>query len=275
VTLAGPASGPAPASAHERHGNAAPALARAPVGATAIVPTVAAAASAAALTTETVVVVLADVAPASRLWGYARFLFGRYALPRVAGLRFSRVLGAGHEGGFGLRPSVSRQGLLCAFEDADSATRFVESPFVQRLRERSRESLVAVLRAYSCRGSWGGRPLALSVAPPAEGPVAALTRASIRPSRALQFWRNAPPAEESLARATGCALAVGLGEAPLLRQATFSVWESVAAMDAYARTGAHLAAIRASHAGGYFSESMFVRFVPVAIGGTWRARAYG
>jgi hypothetical protein len=224
---------------------------------------------------ETVVLLLAEIPPAARPWGYARFLFGRYLLARVPGLRFARVLGSGHDGGFGLRPSVSRQGLLCAFADGERARAFLDSPFVDDFRAHARELLSATLRAYSCRGSWGGHRLAIAAGVPADGPVAALTRASIRPARAIEFWRKAPPAEVSLATAEGCRLAVGLGEAPLLRQATFTVWDSVAAMDAYARTGAHLAAIRASHEGGYFTESMFVRFVPVALRGTWKGVAHG
>jgi spheroidene monooxygenase len=85
----------------------------------------------------------------------------------------------------------------------------------------------------------------------------------------------APPAQVSLEGAPGCRFAVGLGEAPLLRQATFSLWDSVAAMDAYARSGAHLAAIRAAHKERYFSESMFVRFVPLALQGSWRGQPLG
>jgi quinol monooxygenase YgiN len=78
-----------------------------------------------------------------------------------------------------------------------------------------------------------------------------------------------------LERAEGCLLAMGLGEAPLLRQATFSVWESQAAMDAYARSGAHQEAIRASVQDDWFSESMFVRFVPLQLSGRWKGRHYG
>ena len=75
--------------------------------------------------------------------------------------------------------------------------------------------------------------------------------------------------------AAGCALAIGMGEAPLLRQATFSLWENTAAMDAYARTGAHLDAIRAAWKHEFFSESMFVRFAPIALQGQWKGRDYG
>ena len=117
--------------------------------------------------------------------------------------------------------------------------------------------------------------MAVTAQADAGAPVAALTRASIRPSRALAFWRHSPASEAALAGAPGCRLAVGLGEAPVLRQATFSLWSDTAAMDAYARSGAHQEAIRASYAGDYFSESMFVRFVPLAVSGQWQGRRLG
>lgn len=85
----------------------------------------------------------------------------------------------------------------------------------------------------------------------------------------------AAPAERSLEQAPGCLLAAGVGEAPLLRQATFSVWDSLASMDAYARHGAHLQAIQAAHRERYFTESMFVRFVPSGMRGTWKGRCHG
>jgi spheroidene monooxygenase len=45
-------------------------------------------------------------------------------------------------------------------------------------------------------------------------------------------------------------------------------------MDAYARSGAHRDAIHAALAGGWFSESMFVRFVPVLLQGCWHGRQH-
>ncbi|MFM9917879.1 MAG: hypothetical protein ACKVOX_18925 [Rhizobacter sp.] len=115
----------------------------------------------------------------------------------------------------------------------------------------------------------------VSTSEPAYGPIAALTRASIRPRLARAFWRQAPLTQRSLDGAPGCLFAAGVGEAPLLRQATFTMWESIAHMDAYARSGAHLDAIRASKRDGYFSESMFVRFVPYGARGVWLGREHG
>ncbi len=218
---------------------------------------------------------LADIAPKHRLWGYARFVLGRFGLGSVPGLVMSKVMGSGDGGGFGLKPSSSRQALFCLFIDEAAADAFLKSPIAQAYEQRSQEFCSAKLRAYSCRGQWSGRSIAVTIPQPEDGPIATLTRASIRPMSALRFWRMQPASEVSLNSAIGCLLATGVGEAPFFRQATFSLWVNTAAMDAYARTGAHLAAIRAAHDGAFFSESMFARFVPLSLTGSWRGRRYG
>jgi hypothetical protein len=228
---------------------------------------------------DVVVLLLADIQAAHRLWGWSRIVLRDGPLLKhgaVPGLRFAKALGSGHNGGFGLRPSGSRQGLFTVFDSQAQADAFVAaSPTVQGYAERSTEFLVATLRATSCRGSWGGASIQPTRHAPPAGPVAALTRASIRASKAFTFWRHSPASERSLEQAAGCQLAVGLGEAPLLRQATFSLWDNQAAMDAYARSGAHLQALRGAQQGGWFTESMFVRFVPLTVQGVWKGRRYG
>ncbi len=208
-------------------------------------------------------------------WGLSRLVLGERVLRNVPGLRFARVLGSGRGGGFGLAPGLDHQGLICFFDDEDNARAFAAgAPVVRAYRDRARESLIALLRASSCRGSWSGASLAVTAPPQADAPMAALTRASICLRHAAAFWRHAPATHDGIARAAGCRLAVGLGEAPLLRQATFSLWDNAQAMDAYARGGAHLAAIKGAHEQGWFSESMFVRFVPISIEGKWHGRTF-
>jgi hypothetical protein len=222
------------------------------------------------------VLLLADIRAAHRLWGWSRIVQRDAPLRRVPGLQLAKALGSGFEGGFGLRPSASRQGLFMAFSSLPSAQAFIhDSPIAKGYQDRSDDFCIAVLRATSCRGTWGGHGIKPTHAAPTSGPVAALTRASIRPAKAWTFWRHSPASETALAQSPGCQLAVGLGEAPLLRQATFSLWDNQAAMDAYARSGAHLQALRGAQQGGWFSESMFVRFVPLSITGTWKGRRYG
>ncbi len=209
-------------------------------------------------------------------WGLSRLVLGARALGRVPGLRFARVLGSGRGGGFGLAPGFDHQGLICFFDAEDCARAFAaDSPAVRAYRGHARESLCALLRATSCRGSWSGASLAVSAQTNADMPMAALTRASIRLRHAARFWQHAPATHDGIARAEGCRLAIGLGEAPLLRQATFSLWDNRAAMDAYARSGAHQTAIQGAYQQGWFSESMFVRFAPISIEGQWHGETHG
>jgi hypothetical protein len=222
------------------------------------------------------VLLLIDLAPGALAWGWSRVVFGRWCLRGVPGLCFAKALGSGHDGGFGLRPSKTRQGLFLLFASEDSADRFLaDSPTLLGYRRHARELCIAKLRATSSRGSWGGQSIAVTATPAPDGVVAALTRASIRPSRAWAFWRHSPASETSLAQAAGCRLAAGIGEAPVLRQATFSVWDSQAHMDAYARQGAHLQAIHASRREGYFNESMFVRFKVLQLSGSFKGVRHG
>lgn len=219
---------------------------------------------------DTAVVLVARMLPGSVLWGWSRLVRGPGALRHERGLRFAKILGSGQDGRFGLRPGLDVQGLFALFEDGDSATRFVErSDVVHAWRDHAGEIAIARLRACSSRGTWSGHAIGVGTGVTPGGRIASLTRASIRPTKALQFWRRAPPAQTSLEDAEGCEFAVGLGEAPLLRQATFSIWRSAKAMDAFARHGAHLEAIRASQRGGHFSESMFVRFEVLGLEGFW------
>ena len=221
------------------------------------------------------VLMLSDVKPEYRLWGWSRMVMGPQALRHVPGLLFCKLLGSGHNGGFGLRPSASRQGLFALFDSAQAASDFMaHSPAVNAYRERSHDFFLAALQTWSCRGTWDAQSLQVNVREPLQGPVAALTRASIRVRKAHSFWRHAPPSQTALENASGCQLAVGLGEIPYLRQATFSIWDSVADMNAYARSGAHLQAIQAAIHKDYFSESMFARFVPLQLQGQWQGRVY-
>jgi hypothetical protein len=208
-------------------------------------------------------------------WGLSRLVRGERVLGDVSGLRFARVLGSGRDGGFGLAPSLDTQGMIAFFDDEASARAFAAGALVSAYRERAQESLQALLRATSCRGSWGGVSLAVTASADASAPMASLTRASIRARHAPAFWRHATAAQDGVRKAPGCRLAVGLGEAPLLRQATFSLWENAAAMDAYARGGAHKQAIEGAWRHGWFSESMFVRFAAIDLQGQWQGQRHG
>jgi heme-degrading monooxygenase HmoA len=222
------------------------------------------------------VVVLADLRANARARGFAHLAFGRMSLIGTPGLAFAKMLGSGADAGFQPAPSWTHQGLFASFDTEADADAFLASRamILEGYRHHARELLTLKLRAYASRGAWSGiAPLEVTTAAP-HGVMASLTRASIRPSKARAFWRHAAPSEVSLHGVEGCVLSAGLGEMPLLRQATFTIWDSEAAMERYARSGAHMAAIRDAYARGFFSESLFARFVPYEIRGTWAGRRW-
>lgn len=225
-----------------------------------------------------VVVLLVDFLRAHQAWGWMRLVQGAVAFKDTPGLLFTKVMGSGHEGGFVLRPSATHQGLVCMFENAEQADQFIDSNAVKAYADRAKSFFITALAVTSARGSWDGR-MWDATAPEHLGKyldmdtrsagMVALTRASIRPAKAVAFWRYAPAAQDDLKNAPGCELAMGLGEAPLVRQCTFSLWKDTPSMMAYAHTGAHQQAIAAAHKNDFFSESMFVRMRVLRRAGQW------
>lgn len=228
--------------------------------------------------TGVVVVVLADYLRQHQGWGWLRLMAGGHALKGTPGLTFAKVMGSGHGGGFTLRPSPSHQGLVCRFAKADQAREFLLSNFVKAAQERSREFWTGMFGVTSSRGHWDHQ--SWEATSPEEGAathahpkvMGVLTRASIRPSKAMAFWRHAPATQQDLDVAPGCMLAIGLGEAPLLRQCTFSLWDATDSMERYAHHDSHLQAIQATYRHQFFSESLFVRMELLFMKGQWKGK---
>ena len=227
-----------------------------------------------------IVVLLVDYLAQHRAWGWLRLAQGPASLRDTPGLLFAKVMGSGQNGGFSLRPSSTHQGLVCMFETQHQAELFIQSPQVQAYRDRSRECWVGMLDITSVRGAWDrqtwGVTPASSLHHPVNdnAPIAALTRASIRPAKAMAFWRRAPASQTSINQAAGCLLAMGLGEAPLIRQCTFSVWRDTSSMLQFAHQGAHHQAIQAAYKQEFFSESLFVRMRVLSMQGDWQGHHF-
>ncbi len=136
-----------------------------------------------------------------------------------------------------------------------------------------RETWSVRLRYAGGHGRWAGRdPFAglVAAAPEPGQPVAVLTRAAIRARRLARFYRSVPAVDGALARADGCLGAVGMGEWPLARQATFSLWRDGAAIRAFAYgAGPHRTVIARTRAEDWFAEECFARFVPEQSTGSW------
>ncbi|MDO7888001.1 spheroidene monooxygenase [Hymenobacter cheonanensis] len=206
-------------------------------------------------------------------WALAQMATAPRQLRRVAGLRFFQLLGSGADNGFGFWPNLRRYGFMATWASPEAAAEFFAThPVWAAYQQRSTECWTAELAPLQAHGTWDdvlpfGEPAAGGGR--AEGPVAVLTRASIRLRRAPRFWQFVEPTSRALAGAEGLQLAIGLGELPLVRQATFSVWESVQAMQQYAyRDVRHREVIQLTRREGWYSEELFARFQVLSSSGT-------
>ena len=217
--------------------------------------------------------VLVDIQLSAKISGILRLMFARLGLWKTPGLKFYKHMGSGKNGGFSIHPSGTHQALFCVFQDITSLEQFYQSSrLIRWYRAHAQDFFSVKLKAYSIKGQWSGFAPHITTEAPSVGPIVSITRASIKPLYCIAFWRKQPAAEISLEQSAGCIIAAGVGEAPFFRQATFTIWDSQAAMDQYARHGAHQNAIRASLSGHYFSESMFSRYIPFDADGSWKGR---
>lgn len=208
----------------------------------------------------------------ARWWMLAQMGLARPILQRTAGLRFWKLLGAGHGSGFSLRPDWNCYGVIGVWDSQDASQDFLHrSAWMHAVRRRAIEIWTAYLHPTQSRGLWSGiNPFAPAAAQPSAGPVIVLTRATIRLSKLRAFWAAVPGTSQALDGHAGLVLSVGVGEAPFGRQATFSIWRDEAAIRAYARREqAHADVVRRTRDEGWYAEELFARFVAAGSEGTW------
>ena len=191
----------------------------------------------------------------------------RLVLRTVRGARFAKVLGTGDGATFRLRDATPhRWAVLVAWDDPAAAAHFDRTAVARGWDALSARSWSVTLRPLASRGRWSGRePFGRPLPDPAyDGPVAAVTRARLRLHRAASFWHAVPPVSADLGRAVGLRLAIGIGEAPVGLQGTFSIWDSPAALRSFAyERRAHREVVAATGPNRWYAEELFARFAVV------------
>jgi len=183
----------------------------------------------------------------------------RFALRRSSNVGFYKSLGTGKGETFTPADADSlRWGLIAQVHDIET---FDQSPLIKRWRKKSVKEFRVILDPISSHGKWAGKEPFTPIVKTWDGPVAAITRARIKWHQNVRFWNSVPPVTISLKSAPGLLAAIGIGEAPIGLQGTFSLWESSAALKNFAYKGAaHQKAISDTSSYNWYSEELFARF---------------
>lgn len=208
--------------------------------------------------------------PRDRLWVIGQMALARMAMARMQDATFWKLCGSGTGEGFTPRPNWSVWAILACWPSMDIArARLADAPVFRRWRARAAEHFTLFLTPVTARGQWSGHE-PFHPAPHADGPLAVLTRATLRPRALAGFWGRVPDISAVIGADPNVAFKIGIGEVPMLHQVTFSVWPDAAAIAAFARGhGPHAQAIRAVRDGEWFREELYARFRVLGASGRW------
>lgn len=201
-----------------------------------------------------------------------RTAIDRFVFARTPGVRFAKCLGCGDGTTFGVTDAdLTTWGHLVVWDDPRDLARFeATSPVARGWAAIATDTWRADLRALRSQGSWSGRaPFGPTGAASSDGPVAAITRARLAIGHWRAFWDAVPPVAADLAGAEGLAFRIGIGEAPIGLQGTFSVWRDTTALTDFAyRRSPHREVIDRTQSEGWYAEELFARFALVQATGT-------
>jgi hypothetical protein len=196
------------------------------------------------------------------------FAFFSMAIDRMrsrkfTGISFSKLLGTGT--GETFTPSdadLTRWGMVVVIEKK-RIDAFDSSSIVKNWRKQSTSEFRAILSPLSSHGLWA-KQNPFDFTAPLSNPnaqIAAITRARIKWNKNFVFWKSVPPVVMDLHSNPGLVAAIGIGEAPIGLQGTFSLWQSASALRDFAYKGkAHQVAIEQTKSIGWYSEELFARF---------------
>jgi hypothetical protein len=211
---------------------------------------------------------------------FAIFQMALFRLPLYLNKRISffKLMGCGKNGTFDKHPDWQQWGIITVnknsidISDEKGLTKKLYGSFIAAwLHFFHCETWMVLLEPIEGHGKWdrkepfGNLPKQSGY----EGPLAILTRATIRLSKLKAFWQNVDGVASQMAGADGFITSIGIGEMPYIKQATFSIWESKEAMKQFAyQMNQHTEVIKKTRKENWYREDMFVRFKPIKTVGT-------
>ena len=176
-------------------------------------------------------------------------------------ISFYKLMGTGKNGGFDIQPQWNQWVILRVIDKGEIGL----PQFIQWfLKMFNCTSETFFLKPYNSYGVWDGKKCFGNLSnknEPTQTKIAVLTRATIRFSKLNAFWKNVPAVNTNILNSKGLIYSIGMGEIPLIKQATLSIWENIDAMKSFAyQQKEHVSVIQKTRKEDWYSEEMFTRF---------------
>lgn len=206
--------------------------------------------------------------------GFRQMGLSRDRLKGIPGMTFGKMLGTGAGQGFKMWPNWNVYGLLQCWSSESSADSFFSThPWWQLLLDYSDEQWTTYMQAVKTHGTWDGmEPFHVASGSfQADDLVGVLTRATIARAHLWHFWSRVARVSRAITDIPHKPLfSMGIGELPVIQQATFSFWRSTHEMTAYAyKHPYHKEVVSKTRKNGWYAEELFARFRPYRSTGTW------
>ena len=196
----------------------------------------------------------------------------RMSMRKLPGLTFYKLMGTGSGKTFTVRDAdLNHWCILSVWETQEDSSAYLTSKPARQWQKIALTEANIELEPLSAKGTWAKKtPFGNPVPEKWDGLTAALTRASIKPRWWREFWRSVPPVSADLNSTAGLITSLGIGEAPIGLQGTFSIWETNESITAFSsRQKPHAAVIARTHETGWYSEELFARFKVKKLSGTF------
>lgn len=199
--------------------------------------------------------------------GFLSMAILRIPLALHSKIRFWKLMGTGRNGTFDKTPDLAQWSMFLTFDTEEDYLAFRNTSWVMTWwKWFSVNEWTLLGTPIAAHGLWDGQnPFAVtSLDPTYTGPISVLTRATIRLSKMSGFWANVPAVASTMTQAPGYVYSIGIGEIPWIKQATFSVWNSVDEVKNFAyRQKEHAHVVKETRRLDWYSEELFARFIPI------------
>jgi hypothetical protein len=209
-----------------------------------------------------------------KLWMLQQMQLAQKPIRNTPGLHFFKLMGSGYGNGFSLKPDFSTYALVCSWQYIEAARHFFDQSVIfKRFKQQTEEYWTTYMHTTAAHGKWSGMEPFPVTALPADNThsvIGVITRGTIATKHLYRFWKQTPAVSAAIAAQPGLIFTKGIGELPIVQQATFSLWQSKKDMVNFAyRHEAHTKVIKQTRELGWYTEELFAQFKPIASDGTW------